>query len=155
MPRKVHPRSFAFTLSRRTLGEHRVHRLHDRHAFVQRHQGTLEEPFAEAAGDLVGLMPETPAFVGRFEASSLSRPGDEGERGRCIEVAVHLGAGIRTDDGRSSRALGRSVQVKTACAPLGYPNNIEVCPSTPVKAGSTRTSIRSGLPSTIDAKETG
>lgn len=59
MPRKVHPRSFAFTLSRRTLGEHRVHRLHDRHAFVQRHQGTLEEPFAEAAGDLVGLMPET------------------------------------------------------------------------------------------------
>ena len=29
-----------------TLGEHRIHRLHDRHALVQRHEGALEEPFA-------------------------------------------------------------------------------------------------------------
>ena len=51
--------------------------------------------------------------------------------------------------------LADDVHVKTACAPLAYPNNIEVCPSTPVNAGSIKVTIRSGLPSTIDANETG
>src|SRR5664279_1310072 len=86
------------------LGEHRVQRLHDRDALVQRHERALEQTFAQTAGDLVGLVPETAALVGLVVARPISRARNEGEgRGR-VEVAVYLDASLAADDRGSGRA---------------------------------------------------
>jgi hypothetical protein len=50
--------------------------------------------------------------------------------------------------------LAHDVQVRTACAPPAWPSSIDAWPSTPVKAGSTSATMRSGVPSTIDAQAT-
>ena len=46
-----------------TLGENGVHGLHDRDAFVERHQRAFEKSVPQAACDLVGFVPQAPATV--------------------------------------------------------------------------------------------
>ena len=49
----------------------------------------------------------------------------------------------------------RSVVVRTACAPSSCSSRIEVWASTPVKAALLRAVTRVGVPSTMDANDTG
>jgi hypothetical protein len=58
-------------------------------------------------GHLVGLVPETGASTGASKMGSLFRTRDEGERGRRIEVALYLDAGIGADDRPAGWALRR------------------------------------------------
>ena len=60
---------------------YRVHRLHDRDRLVQRHQRALEVAGGQAAGDLVGLVAQPAALVGR-----LDRVGSP-SRGSSVTVA--------------------------------------------------------------------
>src|SRR5438093_5898447 len=89
------------------MAEDGVHRLHDRDALIQRHQWAFQQPFVQAAGNFVGLVPETTALMRRLEVGSLSLSWDKRERGRRIEVAVYLDAGVSTDDRPAGRALGK------------------------------------------------
>src|SRR5882724_4576289 len=89
------------------MAEDGVHRLHDRDALIQRHQWALQQAFAQAAGNFVGLVPEAATLMRRVEVGSLSLSWDERERGRRIEVAVYLDAGVGTDDRPAGRALGK------------------------------------------------
>ena len=73
---------------------------------------------------------------------------DEEQRAAVYYTALLINVGCQLD-------LAERVQVKTAWAPLGYPNSVDVCPSTPVNAGSMSVTMRSGFPGQIDANETG
>ena len=56
------------------LRQHCVDRLHDRDGLVQRHQRALQVTGGQPARDLVGLVAQAPAVVGRLDADRVAVP---------------------------------------------------------------------------------
>src|ERR1035437_9652794 len=84
--------------------ENPFHRLHDRYRFVERHRRALELSDRDAVGNFDRLMVKTTTLVRKLEATCIAVSLNERERGRCVEIAVHVDARLGAHDAGQRRA---------------------------------------------------
>ena len=136
------------------LSAYLVERLHNLHAFVKRHIGALLAASSDAAANFSGFVAQLVAYRRVFatidRAVGKMMLNDVGRKNIASISTARLGT--QWWDGRRPRfQRGRQYGMATTLDR----RMIEVCASTPVKAGSLTAVILVGVPSTIDEKDTG
>src|SRR5664280_3503842 len=87
-------------------GQDSFHGLHDRYAFGQWHDRTLEDAGSEAPSHFVRLVVEPAATAGTLEPGGCAAPGHHGEARPGVEARVDVDPGFGPDDRGTARTRG-------------------------------------------------